>query len=247
MNHTEITELLGAYALDAVDGDERVAIEDHLPGCARCRAEVAEHREVASLLAHEGGQAPEGVWQRIAGTLEAPPPDLRLAPVPPPSAPSADRVVARRWSPSRRTLGLVAAAAAVALVLLGGQIVRQGDRIDRLEVALEDPLTPALQAALDDPDASLLELGSADGGIELRGAITPDGVGYLRAGALPPLDAGRTYQLWGATGSELVSLGVLGADPGVVSFAADGYEGFAITEEDAPGVVAPTSEPLVSS
>ena len=62
LSHSELEELLGAYALDAVDGDERDAVELHLRECPRCRAEVADHREVAAALAQTGGPAPDGVW-----------------------------------------------------------------------------------------------------------------------------------------------------------------------------------------
>ncbi|MER3453386.1 MAG: anti-sigma factor, partial [Acidimicrobiia bacterium] len=62
LSHREIDELLGAYALDAVEPDERAAVEAHLRTCSRCWAEVADHREVAAYLAHSGGPAPEGVW-----------------------------------------------------------------------------------------------------------------------------------------------------------------------------------------
>src|SRR5947207_307671 len=84
LNHAAIEELLGAYALDAVDDDERDAVERHLAECPRCRAEVTEHREVAALLANAGLPAPDGLWDRLAGVLDAPPPQLALAPVPPP-------------------------------------------------------------------------------------------------------------------------------------------------------------------
>ena len=105
MTHDEVADLLGAYALDAVDADERAAIEAHLATCARCRAEVAEHREAAALLANEGGDAPDGLWSRIAGSLEAAPPELRLQAVPPerpaPPAPVTDLASRRqvpRWA-----------------------------------------------------------------------------------------------------------------------------------------------------
>src|SRR5439155_13786710 len=83
LTHPEVAELLGAYALDAVDGEERELVELHLLDCPRCRAEVAEHRAVASFLASAGGRAPEAVWERIAGSLEEAPPRLELAPVVP--------------------------------------------------------------------------------------------------------------------------------------------------------------------
>src|SRR5207245_2292443 len=75
--------LLGAYALDAVDGDEAEAIEFHLRECPRCEAEVAGFRETAALLAHSGTPAPTGVWDAIASAIDGPPPQalVRRRPV----------------------------------------------------------------------------------------------------------------------------------------------------------------------
>jgi len=71
LTHRELQELLGAYALDAVDPDEAAAVEEHVASCPRCRAELAEHRETAAMLASVGAPAPEGVWDRIAAELDA--------------------------------------------------------------------------------------------------------------------------------------------------------------------------------
>ncbi len=238
MTHDEISELLGAYALDAVDADERALLDEHVADCARCRAEVQEHREAATFLAHTGGDAPDGVWQRISGSLEKAPPGLRLVPGPAVEVPRR-RV---RW---RAAVG--AAAAAVAVVgVLGVQVNRQDQRIDDLQAALGDPMLTAFDAAITDPDSELLELTSADGKVVLRGAVTDDGTGYLSAAPLPDLSEDRTYQLWGSAGDELVSLGVLGEAPRIVSFAAAPYEGFAITEEEAPGVVTSRNDPVAA-
>lgn len=68
--HRDIEELLGTYALDAVDTDEVRPIEAHLTTCPRCRGEVNDLRHVAALLASSGSDAPEGVWHRIAAALE---------------------------------------------------------------------------------------------------------------------------------------------------------------------------------
>jgi anti-sigma-K factor RskA len=240
MNHNEIMDLLGAYALDAVDDDERALIDEHLRACPRCRAEVAEHREVASLLAHGGGDAPEGVWQRIAESLEEAPPGLRLAPLP-----ASPETSVRRRAPSRLAMAVLAAAAVVVAVL-GVQVRQQDQRIDELQTALQDPLVPAFQAALEDRDSRVFALASSDGTIQLQAAMTDNGVGYLRATALPRLDQDRTYQLWGVAGAQIVSLGVLGADPHVVAFRAEPYERFAITEEDVPGVLTSGNPPVVA-
>ena len=44
LTHSEIEGLLAPFALDAVDVDEREAVEAHLADCLRCRVEVAEYR-----------------------------------------------------------------------------------------------------------------------------------------------------------------------------------------------------------
>jgi anti-sigma-K factor RskA len=50
MDHDAIAELSGAYALDAVTPDEARTIEEHLAGCAACRAIVADMRGTVRVL-----------------------------------------------------------------------------------------------------------------------------------------------------------------------------------------------------
>jgi hypothetical protein len=253
--HEEIQELLGAYALDAVEGDEHRMVTDHLAGCARCRGEVAEHREVAALLAHAGGPAPEGLWDRIADSLEEPPPGLRLAPLPGPgrlgTAPAgpgpADELAPRRRWGARAAVGLGAAAALV-IGLLSYQVVEQDRRLDEMAVRLaEDGLVRAFNTALVSPQATITELRSDDGGLVVTVAVGADGIGYLTGDRLPPLAEGRAYQLWGIVDEDrIVSLGVLGEAPEIVVFhAASPMAGFAVTEEIAGGVPVSQNPPLV--
>jgi anti-sigma-K factor RskA len=80
----ELDDLLGAYALDAVSDEERRAVEQYLMIDPRARQEVAEHREVATMLAWSGMSAPDGLWDRIAAqidTHDAPSPTGQLASV----------------------------------------------------------------------------------------------------------------------------------------------------------------------
>ena len=56
---SEIEELLGAYALDAVDPDERDVVEAHLPSAPAAGPRWPSYREVAALLANSGTAAPE--------------------------------------------------------------------------------------------------------------------------------------------------------------------------------------------
>jgi hypothetical protein len=245
--HEEIQALLGAYALDAVEPEEAAAIEDHLQTCPRCRAEVEEHREVAGLLGNAGGDAPEGLWDRIAGQLEDAPPPLRLAVQDGTTAvtPLAPR---RRERSGRLLAGAIGAAAALALAVLGVQVVRQQHRLDDMESALaQSDLEAAASRAFDDPGARTLQLQSADGQVVARAVVMPDGSGFLMAHELPGLDTDRTYQLWGDTGAEqLVSLGLLGTDPAVVAFEAGTDLGaLAITDEAAGGVSQSRNAPVV--
>ena len=60
MTNDELHELTAAYALDALDPDERRDFEQHLSECERCRAEVAALGETVGLLPY----AVEGVDPR---------------------------------------------------------------------------------------------------------------------------------------------------------------------------------------
>lgn len=237
-SHDEIAELLGAYALHAVAPDEAAAVEAHLEGCVKCQAEVAEHRQVAALLGNSGGAAPDGLWDRIASTLEESPPPLRLA---------VTHGVERPPARARRALAAaLGTAAAVVIGVLGVRVVQQGDQLDRVEEALgDDAMLRAANAALVDPDGARVTLTSPDGALQASAVLLPDGSGYLMVDDLPGLDPSRTYQLWGQTGGGMISLGLLGADPdGVVPFRASGdVAALAITDEISEGVPQPSSAP----
>ncbi len=248
VTHDEISELLGAYALHAVDPDEAAAVEAHLEGCPRCRAEVADHREVAAALGNSGGDAPDGLWDRIVSTLEERPPPMRLSL---PSSGDAEVIpLAERRRPAgnRIVLAALGAAAAAVIGVLGVKVVQQDDQLDRVEQAFsDDTLLQAANAALLHPDAARSTLASPDGGVHMDAVLLPDGSGFLMADELPGLDEGRTYQLWGQTGAGMISLGLLGADPdGVVPFRASGeVAALAITEEVATGTNEPSTAPLL--
>lgn len=233
--HEEIQELLGAYALHAVEPDEADVVERHLEVCPRCRSEVAGHREVATFLGNTGGDAPEGLWDRISSQLEESPPPMRL------NLPAAQSNVTprRRERSSRILAAALGTAAALAIGILGAQVVRQQDQLNRFEAAIEDgSMLTAANVALSDPNAAQAELQSFNGEVTGTAVLLPNGTGFLLAHELPGLDGDRTYQLWGKTDSGLISLGLLGAEPGaVVPFSASGDIGaLAITAEDAGGV-----------
>jgi anti-sigma factor RsiW len=169
MSHEELAELLGAYALDALDPDEAALVEAHLRDCPRCSAEVARHHEVAGLLANSGAEAPAELWDRIADRLESPSSPawekLAVRLERPPGAhdvladEEAERTAAERTAAgfpetaavvpldqSRRRhrlvtrgITLVAAAAAVLAILLGVQVAHLNNRVSHLQTAASSP------------------------------------------------------------------------------------------------------------
>jgi hypothetical protein len=240
LSHGEATELLGAYALDAVEVDERDAIERHLEECPRCRAEVADHRTVASFLGSAGGRAPDGLWDRIAGSLEEAPPELKLAPVVP---------IKERRSVSLRVGAAAAAVAAAVIAVLGAEVVHLNNQVDNMATPdrASTELLSAATHALADPQAQRVSMRSPDGSLSAEAALLPDGTGFLVADDLPTLPASRTYQLWALANGQKISAGVLGARPRVVAFryAQAGLSGFAVTDEQAGGVAVTQNEPVV--
>jgi hypothetical protein len=235
--HSEIEELLGAYALHAIDSDERQLIDRHLRHCPACEAEVLEHHEVAAALA-PGGATPGAVWDALVEALEEAPPPLELAPVAP---------LARRRPRSMPVLAVLTAVAAAAAAVLGVRLMDQERRLDRMQTAMaEDNVQRAAVVALANPTAKTVELRAADTPAAARVALLPDGRGYLLADGLASLATDRTYQLWALIDGERISAGTLGQQPKVAAFSVSGpVAGFAITEEQASGVVASKNLPVL--
>lgn len=264
MSSKDLDELLGAYALDAVDDDERAELDDYVAANPRARAEVEGYREVASLLAFTGAPAPEGIWDRIAAAIDDSAPDtsvlpfeLPMPPGAPVGAPAADHDApvapvitmtsvragrARRWG--RATL---AAAAAVVIVALGATALRLDNRVEELEASGDPSVTELATAALADPANRTVELVSTDGSAKVEVALADDGTGYLVVDELPALADDQTYQLWGVNGDEVFSLGLLGSSPDAAAFpAVGGLDALAITAEVAGGVAVSDHAPVVS-
>jgi anti-sigma factor RsiW len=241
LNHADVADLLGAYALDALEPAELQDVDRHVHSCPACLAEVAEYREVAGLLTPGWGAPPAGVWDKIAASLEESPPPLDLAPVLAMKPGGTRRTVenkARRRNVGMAIAAMVAVAAAAVVGVLGLRAAGTGPYGKQLGRSVE--------AALADPGARRVDMASTDGSRSARAVVLPDGTGYIVETNLPPLADNRTYQLWAVVGSAKISVGVLGSEPKVVPFKMDGaVSALAITEEPAGGVVTSRADPLV--
>ncbi len=251
----EVDELLGAYALDALDdGDERAQVELHLERTPSAAEEVAELREVAALLASSGPSAPpQGLWERIESALEVEPPGLVL-PLAPARAARARRGIGMRVAAAVATAAV--AAAAFAAFVITDEMSQQEQRLALVEAQVGRTATRrAAMAAMADPEARMVHLEPSDDGGSRGASATvvamPDGDAFLMAEDLPKLAEGRTYQLWAMTGDHgaptLLSTAILGRRVDVVAFhAPDGSLGFLITDEAAPGATNPVHPRVLS-
>jgi hypothetical protein len=248
----ELDALLGAYALDAVDPDERIEIEEYLAANPRARAEVDQHQEVAAMLAFSGSAAPDGIWDRISSAIggdsaNADGDDAGEPAVPSPlqlvmGGPGVGSPKSRSRAPWYALGGLAAAAAVIVFVLVG----MVNHRNNEISASRAPDVKAAAQAALASPDTRKVSLVSSDGHERVEVAVSPDGTGFGVAQGLPSLPSDRTYQLWGQFDGQVVSLGLLGQSPTAIAFpAATGLKALLITEEQAAGVVATHQTPVV--
>ena len=228
-NHSDMHELVGAYALDALEADEVEAMELHLAECPKCRAELRDHRETAAMLAHVGAEAPTGLWDRIAAGLEEEPPDLARV----------FRLPTERRSSNQRWRKVAFAAAAVAAGLIA---------VDTAIILNDNDRPTDVEQAIAAPGSKIVALRSTDHRQSIDAVLTADGKGYVLHGKMNKLNDDQTYQLWGiVSGRSPISLGVLGQSPKEASFAAGTqFDTLAITIEKSGGSILPTGEPVLS-
>jgi anti-sigma-K factor RskA len=257
----ELHVLAGAYALDALDGDELRDFEAHLATCAECRAEVAELREVAARLGSSEALAPpprvrSAVLAQIAGTAQERP---SAAPAPVDGAtvaslddarpdrgggPTTADTSGRGGRPGRRILAIAAALVLIAgAVGAGVAISRLSDRADTAE---------DLAALVARPDAVTFKLEGADHpGINV--VFSPEeGRAALLADGLERVPDDRTYELWAIRGGSPDKVALFNADPdGALRTTIDTDLGepdaLAVTVEPAGGSPAPTTDIILST
>ncbi len=235
--HTDIKELLGVYALDAVDEAERERVDRHLAECEECLAEVDDHRGVAALLATVDQPAPTNLWKRVESAV---------------SNQDSGDTGGNNVIPLRRrtwvSAVLTTAAAGVFVAVVGvqaAQIRTLRQDVSQANAAisvLEDQIASgdfdrvvSLIAARPDAQTLLLD-GDAGSAVVV---LLPDGRGYLVGDSLDPAGAGETYQLWAVHGGEVISAGLMGGTPHTVPIRVDldSLQALVLTKEQAAGVV----------
>jgi anti-sigma-K factor RskA len=243
--HESVHTLSGAYVVDALDDDERVAFEEHLPGCRDCQEEVASLREAATLMADDAAVTP--------------PPSLRasvlsgisnIRPLPPetPAAPVVEEtttnVVPMRHRRRFRIGSLAAAAAVLAAVAAGAVFEPWAGTNDDPPAATQTPAERVLAAA----DAKKVQLDFEDGSQATVVRSLSQGKAVLLTTDMAAPPEGKVFEVWLQDDAGKMNPAGLMADGGNHTILLDGdaaaATGVGITVEPEGGSKQPTSEPI---
>ncbi|MFI8085332.1 anti-sigma factor domain-containing protein [Kitasatospora sp. NPDC086009] len=246
--------LSGAYALNAVDDDERAAFEDHLAGCDTCEEEVAGFgAALARLATAHAIDPPAALRARILARTEAErqlPPSPRLAP----STVTARRAPDHRPRP-RRWPRLALAASLTAATALGALAVQQHEEAQqnratavqlRAQQAAFGELLTAPDARVTTTTAAAADPGTVGTGTVVWSA-SRNQAGFLASG-LPAPRPGHVYELWLDHGGTLSPAGLLPEGNGALVLTAplNGARAVGVTEEPAGGSDQPTTQPVMA-
>jgi len=221
-------ELAAAYALDALDADERRTYEAHLAGCELCQDDVASFRETAAALAYDVDlpPLPETLEHRILNAARAERPNV--VPLP------------RRWAIPAAALAVASVAAAV---LLGIWAAHLSGSLDHQKQANKDQ--KALVDILSDCTKTQMQGGSA------ALCVAPTQKAVLIADSLPAATRSKTYEAWIIAGKSVKPAGLFrgGAGRKYLRLTKSVPSGVtvAVTLERRGGVSAPTTAPLLKA
>lgn len=239
----DLHHLAAAYALDALDADERMEFERHLATCDVCSEDVTSFGAVAANLADASIAAPpnhvkDAVMAKVTATRQVAPlvPQADDAPSLMPGGGAGDVVnLAERRQRKFSVMNMLAVAAAVALIAVGAIVIagqRGGPGVDDVIAA---------------PDALVTQLEGEAGSVRIVWSAERDQVAVLADGVGQP-EIGFVYELWAIVGGTPTPAGLFEADDGVIRDVVDiddvAAEAWGITIEPEGGSDAPTSEIL---
>lgn len=260
----DVRDLLGAYALDAVDDVERRAVERLVERDADAARELAELRATAALLGSAVSAAPPPALRAdVLGAITRVPQaaaDVRSFSAGRPAAPAAPPTATRGAAPAspgatggavvdlasrrprRTTTWLAVAATALGAAAIPSALaLQQAQRTQRAEQQAQ-----VVADLLADPDAQVVRA-EVEGGGTAVGVLADDRALFTATGLADPGE-GREYQLWVIRDGEPLPDAVMPDAAGAVQAVTEGYrpgDALAVTIEPATGSQDPTTAPVV--
>ncbi len=237
------------YALGVLEGDELRGIETHVNSCADCAQKAAEARgRIAVLALSAPPQEPSlEVRQRLMTRIRA---EAGLAR--PMAGARQERAPSHIWN---FVWGAVAMALAIFAIYLWNSNKILQDELTRQEAAMKQQMeltqrARALVALINSPQTATVDLAAKAPITTGSGRVLYNSQqgALIYSGVLPPLAAGKSYELWviPQTGNPIAA-GVFSVDPngnGEVVLpkipAGVSAKAFAVTIEPAGGGTAPT-------
>ena len=237
MRHEEYKQLLALEAVSALDPEERARLEEHLPSCAECREELREMSDAAASLLYTVAPvqpSPELRAGILARVRAVDPSEVGASPKAVDPSEALGRAATTNGARDRRTLlrdfslwqllawrpalGFGAAAAALAVVLLGLTSLTLWNRNQSLSAELAS-LSNRLREAQGEIDGQREQLASARDVDELLASPAvrvaelsgkkpapqahamlaydrSTGRAVVLTTGLPPCPEGHAYQLW---------------------------------------------------
>lgn len=254
MKCEQVRELLEGYALDALEGDERQMVEQHIASCEACQQRLDEYQEVVAqlpdlLAAVTPQRLSPAVKQELLEKLEKSPTPVAMEVAKKPRSPR----------PRRRPWQLTTAFFAILLLLIIGWNVQLNvalarERALRAEVADIVGQQELVVEVIDSEQTERLVL--------LPPAQTSDAYGKVftrsdmvhvvaMAARLPSPPAGQAYHLWLSRGTATELAGAMAVDDdgfGMLIHQAEqegpSYDAVALTLQRL-GAVEPEGEPLL--
>jgi anti-sigma-K factor RskA len=218
-------DLVAAYALDALDDDERERFERHLAACDDCTEQLELLEEAAAALAYgaEGPEPSASLRDRILAAAE--------------SEPRASVIRFPRRNRGLTAVAGVAAVAAVAALALGLWANSLSNSLDRESSANE---AHEQTAQLLGANASLTPLVGADGSL----LVADDGRAAIVVCGLDRAPSEKTYEAWVITGTTPEPAGLFrggeGCQPVALTRSVPSGATVGVTIERAGGATSPT-------
>jgi anti-sigma-K factor RskA len=190
--HEQYAEDLAMYALNALTGEDRVRMDEHLATCAACRLELEQLRGDTALLALSatGARPPQRVRERLLTAISREPRSPGLA------------------SASRSWWGILGWAAAAAVLLLAAALWKENATLNGTLASANSRAAEStrqleelrrIAAPIIEPEAQRITL------VAVKTPPQPQGKAfYLRnrsslvflANNMPALPAQKIYELW---------------------------------------------------
>ncbi|HKF76651.1 MAG TPA: anti-sigma factor [Candidatus Dormibacteraeota bacterium] len=215
MDHAELREQLGAYALGALDPEDAEAVAAHVATCQECRAELADLRRVAdglptALEAASPLRLHPSVKRRVVTAVQTPPRRRHFRPALWPAAAVAallmfigSTVYAVRLQLEEQDLAVAVRAETLHKL---GETLSQRDQLRVLEVLSSNTTT---QRSLRPVDPGQPAFHAAYGKLWTRG---DDADVVVMVNRLPQPGPGQHYELWVTSNGRTVDCGPMHLD-----------------------------------